>query len=75
MTKLLEEAIETVRRLPAHSQDDIARAILHWAASEREPEPVDPSHLAAVIEGLTQAKGREFATNDEVEAAFQRFAQ
>jgi DNA-binding transcriptional regulator YdaS (Cro superfamily) len=73
MTKLLEQAIEAVRRLPADSQDDIARAILHLAGSEVEVEPLDPAHLAAVLEGLAQAERREFATDDEVEAAFRRF--
>ena len=62
-----------MRRLPADTQDDIARAILHLAGSEAEAEPVDPAHLAAVREGLGQAKRREFATDDEVEAAFRRF--
>jgi predicted transcriptional regulator len=55
------------------SQDDIARAILHLAGSEVEVEPLDPAHLAAVLEGLAQAKRREFATDDEVGAAFRRF--
>jgi hypothetical protein len=73
MTKLLDRAIEAVRRLPADTQDDIARTILHLAASEVETEPVDPAHLAAVLEGLAQAKRREFATDDDVEAAFRRF--
>ena len=73
MTELLEQAIEAVRRLPADSQDEIARAILHLAGSEVEVEPLDPAHLAAVLEGLAQAKRREFATDDEVEAAFRRF--
>ncbi|MBV8791539.1 MAG: hypothetical protein JO237_05740 [Pseudolabrys sp.] len=75
MTKLLEQAIEAVRRLPADSQDDTARTILHLAGSEVEveAESVDPAHLAAVLEGLAQAKRREFATDDEVEAALRRF--
>lgn len=73
MTKLLEQAIEAVHRLPADSQDDIARIILHLAGNEIEAEPVEPTHLAAVLEGLAQAKRREFATDDEVEAAFRRF--
>jgi predicted transcriptional regulator len=73
MTKLLEHAIEAVRRLSADSQDDIARTILHLVGSEVEAEPVDPAHLAAVLEGLAQAQRREFATDDEVEAAFRRF--
>jgi hypothetical protein len=62
-----------VRRLQAASQDDIGRAILSLAGSELEPEPVDPAHLATVLEGLEQAKRREFATDDELEAAFRRF--
>ena len=73
MTKLLDQAIEVARRLPADSQDDIARTILHLAGSELETEPVDSAHLAAVLERLAQAKRREFATDDEVEAAFRRF--
>jgi hypothetical protein len=73
MTKLLEQAIEAVRQLPADSQDEIARILIHLAASEVEAEPVDPAHLPAVLEGLAQAKRGEFATDDEVEAAFRRF--
>ena len=73
MTKLLDQAVEAVRRLPTESQYDIARAILQLAGSEVEAEPVDPAHLAAVLEGLAQAKRREFATDNEVEAAFRCF--
>ena len=74
MTKLLEQALEAVRLLPAESQDEIARAILTLArGDDREPEPIDPAHLAAVLEGLAQAERREFATDEEVEAAFRRF--
>jgi len=75
MTKLLEEALEAVRRLPPSSQDDIARAMLVLAGDAGEPEPVDPAHLPAVLEGLAQAKRGEFATDHEVEAAFRRFDQ
>jgi hypothetical protein len=38
-----------------------------------EPEPVDDTHLSAVLEGLAQAGRREFASPAEVEAAFRRF--
>jgi hypothetical protein len=47
--------------------------MIHLAAGEREPEPVDPAHLAAILEGLGQAQRREFASEAEVEAAFRRF--
>jgi DNA-binding transcriptional regulator YdaS (Cro superfamily) len=75
MTKLLEQAVETVRRLPPDSQDEIARAMLTLAGNEGEPEAIDPAHLADVLESLAQARRREFATDAEVEAAFRRFDQ
>jgi hypothetical protein len=73
MTKLLDEAVEAVRRLPPGSQDEIARAMLTLAGGEGEPEAIDPEHLPAVLEGLAQAKRRQFATDEEVEAAFRQF--
>ena len=73
MTKLLEKALDAVRRLPPETQDAIARAMLDIVAGDAEPEPVDPANLSAVLEGLVQAKRREFATDDEIEAAFRRF--
>ena len=62
MTKLLDAAVEAARKLPAESQDEIARVVLHLAASEEEPEPIAAAHLPAVLEGLAQARRREFAT-------------
>jgi hypothetical protein len=73
MTKLLDKALEAVRRLPPSSQDEIAHAMLTLAGDVEEPEQMDPAHLSAVLEGLAQAKRRQFATDDEVEAAFRRF--
>lgn len=75
MTKLLEKALEAVRRLPPDDQDEIARAILSLAGDQGDPEPIDPAHLADVLEGLAQAKRRQFATDADVEAAFSRFDQ
>jgi hypothetical protein len=74
MTKLLEEALEAVRRLPPDCQDKIALAMLSLSG-EGEPEEVDPAHLPDVLAGLAQAKRRQFATDAEVEAAFRRFEQ
>ena len=73
MTELLDKALEAVRRLTPRSQDEIAEAMLVLSAAEGEPEAIDPAHLPAVLEGLAQAKRRQFATDDEVEAAFRRF--
>ena len=73
MTKLLEKALEAVRRLPPDSQDQIALAMLSLSVNDGEPEKIDPADLPAVLEGLAQARRREFATDAEVEAAFRRF--
>jgi hypothetical protein len=75
MTKLLEQALEAVRQLPPHDQDQIALAMLTLTGKDGELEEVDPAHLTAVLEGLAQAKRREFATDAQVEAAFRRFEQ
>ena len=40
---------------------------------DEAPEEIDPAHLPAVLEGLSQARRREFATEAEIEAAFRRF--
>jgi len=75
MTKLLERALAAVRRLPANTQDEIARAMLALAGDEGNLETIDPAHLPDVLESLAQAKRRQFATDLEVEAAFHRFDQ
>ncbi len=73
MAKLLEKALEAVRRLPPDSQDEIALAMLSLSGNDGEPEDIDPVHLPAVLEGVAQAKRRQFATDAEIEAAFRRF--
>jgi hypothetical protein len=72
MTKLLQQALEAVRRLSPAGQDEIARAMLSLAGEET-PEPIDPAHLPDVLESLAQARRRQFVTDPEVEAAFRRF--
>jgi hypothetical protein len=75
MTKLLERAVEAARRLPPADQDEVARAMLAAMGDEPMPEEIDPAHLADVMEGIAQARRRQYATDEEVEAAFRRFDQ
>jgi hypothetical protein len=75
MTKLLEKALEAVRRLPPDSRDQIALAMLNLSGNGGEPEEIDPADLPAVLEGRAQAKRRQFATDAEVETALRRFEQ
>ena len=73
MTKLLDRAVEAVRGLPAAAQDEVAHAMLALASDSDDIEAIDPAHLAGVLEGLAQAQRREFASDEQVEAAFRRF--
>ncbi len=39
----------------------------------QSPTPIQAQAIPALLEGLAQAKRREFASDAEVEAAFRRF--
>jgi hypothetical protein len=43
------------------------------ASAGVKPELFDPTHQPAILEGLAQARRREFANPAAVEAAFRRF--
>ncbi|MFO1187548.1 MAG: hypothetical protein U1E87_08940 [Alphaproteobacteria bacterium] len=73
MTELLKKALEAVSALPREAQNEIARAMLRLAREESEPETIEPEHLPAVLEALSQAKRGELAGFAEVEAAFRHF--
>lgn len=79
MTKLLEQAVETIRKLPAARQDEIARTILALASGDaeldddRDEEEIDPADLPTLLERLREADESKFATDEEVEATFRRF--
>lgn len=71
MTKLLDDAVAVVSALPSDRQDAIAAAMLDLV--ERDVQAIDPEHLAAIDEGLAEVERGEFASDDEVAAAFRRF--
>ena len=68
-TPTIEQAIEALRNLPPQRQRELAGYIVQLAASPREPEDINPADLAAVRQGLEQAKRRQFATPERVAAA------
>jgi hypothetical protein len=71
MTKLLDEAVEAVRRLPSDDQDDIARAIMQLAGSDL-PAPVvlSPEEREAIARSKAAADRGEFATDEQVRAVW-----
>jgi predicted transcriptional regulator len=72
MTKLLEKAFDEARRLPAPEQDAMAALILSAIEGRALREPLDDETIAALEEGLAQARRGEFASLDEIDALWKR---
>ncbi len=72
MTKLLDQALEAARLLPPAAQDDIARVVLRLAGTDKEAAPVTlaPEERAAVAASKAAAAQGEFATHEQVRAAW-----
>ncbi|HEY6518755.1 MAG TPA: hypothetical protein VIZ19_05225 [Roseiarcus sp.] len=72
MTKLLDLAIAEVRKLSALDQDETAEMLL-WSIEARSGSlSLDGETLAAIDEGLAQAKRGAFASDAEIEALWKR---
>jgi len=71
MTKLLDDAISAVRRLPPSVQDEIARAMFVLAGDEEDGVYIlTPQERAAIEESKAAADRGEFATDEEVAAVW-----
>jgi hypothetical protein len=64
MTKLLDEAIAEIRRLPPEQQDDIGRYLLQLAAAE----PLDADTIAALDEAEAQIARGEVVRGEDLKA-------
>ncbi len=74
MTELLRQAAAALERLPPDRQDAIARVILLLVRNDAWAE-IAPEDLPFVLQGLAEIARGEFATDEEVEAAFRSFVQ
>jgi predicted transcriptional regulator len=66
MTKLLDDAIATIRRLPAEEQDLAAEMLFIIADRAAPPYQMTPDEQAAVESALAEADRGEFASDEEV---------
>jgi hypothetical protein len=71
MTKLLEEAIEELRSLPAREQDQAAKALLAFAR-ERNDYSFDDEQIAGIHHAMGQAHRGDFASDAAVREIFGR---
>lgn len=72
MTKVLEDAIEKVRKLPEDRQAYAAELLEQIAAASGDPFVVPEAHRAAVLEGLGQARSGEFVSEHEMAALWKK---
>ncbi|MBV8848948.1 MAG: hypothetical protein JOZ16_05125 [Methylobacteriaceae bacterium] len=63
MTKLLEQAVETVRGLPAEMQDELARVLLQLVGKDQPVIQLSAAEEASFAESLAQADRGEFAAD------------
>ena len=68
MTKLLAQAVETVRGLPPEIQDELARMLLQFAGEDQPLLQLGAEEAASFDESLAQADRGEFATDEQVRA-------
>ena len=68
MTKLLEQAVETVRGLPPEVQDELARMLLQLAGEDQPVLQLSAEESASFDKSLAQADRGEFATDEQVRA-------
>jgi predicted transcriptional regulator len=72
MTKVLEDAIEKVRKLLEDRQACVAEVLEQIAAAGSDVFAVPEEHRAAVLEGLEQAERGEFISDDEMAALWNK---
>jgi truncated hemoglobin YjbI len=72
MMKVLEDAIEKMKRLPEDQQAYVAEVLEQIAAAGSDPFVVPEEHRAAVLEGLEQAERGEFVSDEEMAALWKK---
>ena len=70
MTRLLEQAIETVSALPDDVQDELARMLLQFAGVDQPPIQLTAEEEADLAEADAEVLRGEFATDEEMAAVW-----
>ena len=72
MTKVLEDAIEKVRKLPEDRQAYVAEVLEQIAAAGSDLFTVPEDHCAAVLQGFEEAERGDFVSDDEMSALWKK---
>ena len=68
MTRVLEEAFNTVAALPDTRQDELARVMLQLAGVDQPPLQLTPEEEADLVAAEAEIERGELATSEEVRA-------
>jgi hypothetical protein len=68
MTRLLEQAIETVSVLPDEVQDELARILLQFAGVDQPPIQLTAEEDADLAEADAEVSRGEFASDEDMAA-------
>ncbi len=71
MTKLMDQAIAAVSKLPDEKQDQLASMIIE--AAVETPYQLSDDERAAVEDGLADIKAGRYASDEEISNLFNRF--
>lgn len=75
MTKLLDQAIETVRQLPEAEQDVAAKFLLGFANRDADRYQLTPEQIAEVELAKQEVRAGKVATDTEMEDVWRRFSR
>ena len=73
MTRLLDEAVATVSRLPDDQQDELARILLQFTGLEQPPYLLAPEEHADLEEAEAEIARGELASEEEVKAMWAKY--
>jgi predicted transcriptional regulator len=72
MIKVLEQAIEKIKKLPEDRQAEAAEILEQIAAAGDGAFQIPDEHMEGVLEGLGQAERGEFASDEEMAALWKK---
>jgi hypothetical protein len=71
MTKLLDDAVEAVRKMPDAAQDQVARVMLSMAGSD-EPYALTEDERAVIDRSMAEAARGEFVPDQQVQTFWKK---
>lgn len=73
MTRLLDEAVATVARLPDEQQDELAHVLLQLVGHQPPPYRLTPEEAADLDASTAEAARGDFATDDDIRAIWAKY--